>query len=62
MSARQTGGGVETNYRVIHDDRPASQLNTVAGRILSQIPRDRARAEFLKWRAAVTSYPDLARL
>jgi hypothetical protein len=53
---------VETNYRVIHDDGPASQINTLAGRILSQFPPERARAEFLKWRAAVTPYPDFARL
>jgi hypothetical protein len=53
---------VETNYRVIRDDGRASHLNAVAGRILSQFPPDQARAEFLKWRAAVTSYPDLARL
>jgi hypothetical protein len=51
---------VETNYRAIHDDGPASHLNAVAGRIFSQFPPDQARAEFLKWGAAVTSYQDFA--
>jgi predicted Zn-dependent protease len=38
---------VESNYHPVHDAELAAHLNTVAGRILSQFPPDRARVHII---------------